>query len=307
MVSQQGGLVSGAPSKPQAAASEPWTVRRILEWTTDYLKQHGSESPRLEAEILLAHARKCPRIKLYTDFDEVLTEPVRAQMRDFVKRRANREPVAYLVGHREFFSLSFDVGPGVFIPRPDTETLVMETIGLAKGTESPRILELCTGSGCISVALAVNLPKSQLTAVELDDVPFATAQRNAEKHKVRDRIDFRQGNLFEPVGAGEPFDFIVSNPPYIPDGEIPTLEPEVSRHEPRLALAGGADGLDVIRTLAREVPKHLKSGGYFLFELSPEQAPAVLELFAGMPETYRPGVVHNDLTGAARVIRVQKI
>lgn len=307
MVSQQGGLVSGAPSKPQAAASEPWTVRRILEWTTDYLKQHGSESPRLEAEILLAHARKCPRIKLYTDFDEVLTEPVRAQMRDFVKRRANREPVAYLVGHREFFSLSFEVGPGVFIPRPDTETLVMETIGLAKGMELPRILELCTGSGCISVALAVNLPKAQVTAVELDDVPFATAQRNAEKHKVRDRIEFRQGDLFGPLGQREPFDFIVSNPPYIPDGEIPTLEPEVSRHEPRLALAGGADGLDVIRTLARDVPEYLKPGGYFLFELSPEQAPAALELFAGMPETYRPGVVHNDLTGAARVIRVQRV
>lgn len=298
--------MSAAAPQPGQPTSDVWTVRRILEWTTGYLKEHGSDTPRLDAEILLAHARKTPRIKLYTEFDEVLTDAVRATMRDLVKRRANREPVAYLVGRREFFSLSFEVGPGVFIPRPDTETLVMETLTLAKGMESPTILELCTGSGCISVSLAVNLPSARLTAVELEPVPFATAQRNAEKHKVRDRIDFRQGNLFEPVPAGTQFDFIVSNPPYIADGEIHGLEPEISRHEPRAALAGGTDGLDIIRLLADQAPSFLKPGGYLLFELSPEQIPAAKALFEERPEIYDALVVHNDMAGTGRVIRVQK-
>ena len=290
----------------ESSTAEPWTVRRILEWTTNYLKQNGSESPRLEAEILLAHSRQTPRIKLYTEFDDVLTEPVRAKMRDLVKRRANREPVAYLVGHREFFSLSFEVAPGVFIPRPDTETLVMETLALAKGMAAPRILELCTGSGCISVSLAVNLPAARITAIELEDIPFAISQKNAEKHKVRDRIDFRQGNLFGPVPTDEPFDFVVSNPPYIADGEIPTLEPEISRHEPRAALAGGTDGLDIIRKLADETPRFLKPGGYLLFELSPEQAEAARQLFLARPKEYEPPTAHNDLTKSPRVIRVQR-
>jgi release factor glutamine methyltransferase len=292
--------VSAAPS-----TSEPWTVRRILEWTTNYLKENGSESPRLEAEILLAHARKCPRIKLYTEFDEVLTEPVRATMRDLVKRRANREPVAYLVGFREFFSLNFEVGPGVFIPRPDTETLVMETLALAKPMTKPKILELCSGSGCISISIAVNLPAAQITAVELSDVPLATSKRNAEKHKATDRIRFLQGDLFGPVPTGERFQILVSNPPYIAKGEIPTLEPEVARHEPNLALDGGPDGLDVIRRLAEEAPAHLEPGGWLLFELSPEQAPAAVKLFEERSKHYLPATVHNDMTGAARVIRVQ--
>lgn len=298
--------MSAAASQPGSSTSEPWTVRRILEWTTGHLKQHGSETPRLDAEILLAHARKTPRIKLYTEFDEVLTEGVRATMRDLVKRRANREPVAYLVGHREFFSLSFEVGPGVFIPRPDTETLVMETLSLAKGNESPSILELCAGSGCVCVSLAVNLPTARLTAVELEPIPFAIAQKNAKKHKVGDRIDFRQGSLFEPVAAGTVFDFVVSNPPYIADGEIPGLEPEIARHEPRAALAGGTDGLDVIRLLADQTPRFLKPGGHLLFELSPEQVPAAKRLFEAKPEIYETPVVHNDMTGSGRVIRVQR-
>ena len=298
--------MSAAAPQPGQSTSEPWTVRRILEWTTGHLKQHGSETPRLDAEILLAHARKTPRIKLYTEFDEILSDAVRATMRDLVKRRANREPVAYLVGHREFFSLSFEVAPGVFIPRPDTETLVMETLSLAKGMESPSILELCTGSGCISVSLAVNLPAARLTAVELEPIPYAIAQKNAEKHKVRERIEFLQGNLFEPVPAGTTFDFIVSNPPYIADGEIPGLEPEISRHEPRAALAGGADGLDIIRLLADRVPRFLKPGGHFLFELSSEQIPSAKSLFEAKPEVYDAPVVHNDMTGSGRVIRVQK-
>ncbi len=154
--------------------------------------------------------------------------------------------------------------------------------------ESPRILELCTGSGCISVA-AVNLPRLQVTAVELDDVPFATAQRNAEKHKVRDRIDFRQGNLFEPVWPGEPFDFVVSNPRTSPTARS-RPQAESPGTSPALAARRGADGLDVNRTLARDVPQYLKSGGHFLVELSPEQAcgPGALCPNAG---AYRPGVV----------------
>ena len=159
--------------------TEEWTVRRILDWTTAHLKQHGSDTPRLDAEILLAHARACRRIELYTHFDEPLTDAQRAVMRDLAKRRAKSEPVAYLVGHREFFSLDFRVTPDVLIPRPDTETLVVELIDAAKPLESPRILDIGTGSGCIAVAAAVNLPKAQITATDLSEAALAIARENA--------------------------------------------------------------------------------------------------------------------------------
>ena len=180
---------------------EAWTVRRILEWTTGYLKDHGSETPRLDAEVLLAHARGCSRIQLYTAFDQVLEDATRGRMRELVKRRANAEPVAYLVGYREFFSNRFMVTPDVFIPRPDTETLVMQAIDRLKGLASPKVLDLCTGSGCVAISIAKNVPAAEVTAVELKAETLAVARLNARELDTNGQIRLIQGDLFAALAA----------------------------------------------------------------------------------------------------------
>ena len=169
------------------------------DWTTAHFKQHGSETPRLDAEILLAHARGCKRIELYTRFDEPMSEAERTTMRDLTRRRAKSEPVAYLVGHREFFSLKFRVTPDVLIPRPETETLVVELLDACKSLEAPQILDIGTGSGCIAVTVAVNNKSAQVTATDLSEAALAVARSNAEAHAVSDRIRFLQGDLFTPL------------------------------------------------------------------------------------------------------------
>ena len=284
--------------------AEAWTIQRVLEWTAQHLAKHGSESPRLDAEILLAHAKKCRRIQLYTNYDEVLSDAVRGQMRELVQRRARREPVAYLVGHREFFSLDFRVTPDVLIPRPDTETLVMEAIGVAKSLAAPAILDLCTGSGCIAVSLAKQLPMAALTAVDVSPAALAVARDNAEKHGVADRLSLLEGDLFQPLPAGKRFDVLASNPPYVSRGDLESLEDDVRKYEPRLALDGGQDGLDVIRPLIGEAPNRLQPGGWLFVELSPEQAPAVLQL-AEQTGRYRSAEILKDLAGKPRVLKAQ--
>lgn len=296
-----------AESPPAAApAAQPaWTVRKVLEWTTQHLQKHGSETPRLDAEVLLAHARKCRRIALYTDYDQPLSDAVRAQMRELVQRRANAEPVAYLVGHREFFSLDFAVTSDVLIPRPDTETLVLEVISLVKGKPAPRVLDLCTGSGCIAVSVAKNCPATKVTATDLSAAALTIARKNVETHQVGDRVELRQGDLFAPVPPGETFDVVASNPPYIPTAEIETLSGDVRRHEPRLALDGGADGLDLLRKILSEAPRFLVPGGWLLVEFSPEQEERLSELAQNRAE-YAEVRVQKDLAGQARVLLARR-
>ncbi|MFG0333349.1 MAG: peptide chain release factor N(5)-glutamine methyltransferase, partial [Maioricimonas sp. JB049] len=228
-------------SSPRTTSDGAWTVRRVLEWTTGYLREHGSETPRLEAEVLLAFARNCPRIRLYTDYDEELDASVRGRMRELVRRRAAHEPVAYLVGHREFFSLAFEVTPDVLIPRPDTETMIVAALEQARERPAPRIADLGTGSGCIAIAMATQHRGALVTAVDISEAALAVARRNAQRHNVADRVRFLQGDMFAALPEGERFDFILSNPPYIPSGEIPTLSREVIDYEPESALDGGDD------------------------------------------------------------------
>ncbi|HXY36456.1 MAG TPA: peptide chain release factor N(5)-glutamine methyltransferase [Planctomycetaceae bacterium] len=286
--------------------SEEWTVRRILDWTTAHFKQHGSDTPRLDAEILLAHARACRRIELYTRFDEPLTDVQRAVMRDLAKRRAKSEPVAYLVGHREFFSLDFRVTPDVLIPRPDTETLVVELIDAAKSLESPRILDLGTGSGCIAIAAAVNLPAAQITATDISEAPLAIARENAETHAVADRVRFLQGDLFAPLPEREQFEVIASNPPYIAESERETLQNDVRRYEPHAALFAGPKGTEVLFRIIDGAPARLTSGGTLLLEISPEQDDAVRTRVesTGAYEDIR---VIKDAAGLFRVVRARKL
>lgn len=286
---------------------DQWTVRRILEWTTAHLAQHGSESPRLEAEILLANARGCRRIDLYTRFDELLTDAHRATMRDLVRRRAKAEPVAYLVGHREFYGLDFRVTPDVFIPRPDTESVVMELLRTA--TEWPpeelRILDVGTGSGCIAIAAAVNLPRARVTAIEQSPAALVIARENSRTHQVADRIRFLQGALFDPLEPGESFHCIASNPPYIPETERETIQPDVRLHEPHSALFSGPDGLDVIRLLTAQAPERLVPGGWLMFEIAPEQEPAVRDLLESTGR-YSEIAAVRDLPGKIRVVRARR-
>jgi release factor glutamine methyltransferase len=286
-----------------ASDTTDWTVRRVLDWTIGYLKEQGSESPRLEAEVLLAHSCGWQRIQLYTHFEDVLSPEVRSKMRELVKRRGAHEPVAYLVGYREFFSLRFEVGPGVFIPRPETETLVLESLEILKalGTPAPQVLDLCTGSGAIGVSIAVNAPSARVTCIDKNDAPIAFTTKNAAKHGVVDRVTILQGDLFSPLPADARFDVIACNPPYVTTAEIERLAADVKTYEPHAALDGGSDGLDVLRRITSEAPQRLKPGGWILFELSPEQADAALEILrnAGFDST----AAVKDLAGALRVVK----
>ncbi len=286
--------------------AEEWTVRRVLDWTTAHLKQHGSETPRLDAEILLAHARTCRRIELYTRFDEPLTDAQRAVMRDLTKRRAKSEPVAYLVGHREFFSLDFRVTPDVLIPRPDTETLVVELLDAARPLESPRVLDLGTGSGCIAIAAAVNHPSARVTATDLSETALAVARENAGKHAVSDRIRFLQGDLFAPLGGDEQFDVIASNAPYIADGERDTLQNDVRRYEPHTALFAGPIGTEVLFRIIDQAAARLVSNGALILEISPEQAAAVRARIESNG-AYQDIHVTKDAAGLCRVVRARKV
>lgn len=282
-------------------SSDPWTVRRILDWTTDHLTKHGSDSPRLDTEVLLAHARKCERIRLYTNYDDVVSEAERKLMRQLVQRRAKSEPVAYLVGKREFFGLDFYVDNNVLIPRPDTESLVMELVDEAQKRSSSSILDLCTGSGCIAIAAAANCSNAQFLASDISETALEIARKNAESNALSQKIQFLQSDCFESIPVGSAFDFIVSNPPYIPDSEIESLEADVSQHEPRLALAGGADGLDYYRRIVQEAHQYLKEEGVLMLEFSPEQESSLKSLFEES-EKYTDVRVKADLAGRARVI-----
>jgi len=288
-----------------ASMSDEWTVRRVIDWTTAHLKKHGSETARLDTEILLAHARGCRRIELYTRFDEVVDERERATMRELVRRRAQSEPVAYLVGHREFFSLDFRVTPAVLIPRPDTETLVVELLDACKTLEIPRVLDIGTGSGCIAVAAAVNQRSAQITATDRSEAALAVARENAQTHGVLERIRFLQGDLFAPLNDNEQFNVVASNPPYIADREKETLQNDVRRYEPHDALFAGPTGLEVLSRLIDEAAGHLASGGTLILEISPEQAPAV-QARMDAAGVYREIRVVKDLAGQARVVRAQK-
>lgn len=295
-----------SPTRPNTANSDDeWTVGRVLDWTTGHLRKHGSDTPRLDAEILLAHAKSCPRIQLYTNYNEVLGDDVRAAMRGLVTRRANSEPVAYLVGHREFYGIDFFISPDVLIPRPDTETLVLELLTLAKEFSAPRILEIGTGSGCISIATAANLSAAHFHATDISPAALAIATKNAEQHECSDRIQFLQGDLFAALAPDDRFDFIVSNPPYIPDGELAELDTDVRDHEPHLALSGGPEGTDVIVRLIAGAGERLKSGGYLLLEIGAEQGNVLRELITAVGDFETPRFL-DDLAGRTRVVAAQR-
>ena len=282
--------------------TEAWTVRKLLTWTQEFLKKKGLDTPRLDSEILLAHALGCPKIELYVRIDEEPPDAVRTAFREMIKRRADGMPVAYLVGYREFYSLPFHVSPAVLIPRPETETLVMEALRLLKPMTEPRVLDLCTGSGCVAVTIAKQHKTARVVGTDISPEALAVAVRNAERHAVTDRVTMSRGDLTAPV-EGQTFDVVASNPPYIAQSELPTLDPGILNFEPTAALDGGPDGLDFYRRLATDVPALLKPGGTVLVEIGPTQEAAVRDLFGAQLE---PGTTFKDQAGRPRVVTARR-
>ena len=288
---------------------EPWTIGRLLSWTIDYLGRHGAENPRLDAEVLLAHARGCRRIDLYAAYGEPASEGSRNVFRDLVRRRAAGTPVAYLVGHREFYSLDFEVTDDVLIPRPETELVVVALLDLAKrraaNDEAIEIADVGTGSGVLAICAAKYVPTAKVTAIDISPAALAVAKRNAERHGVADRIDFHESDLFNSVPAQARFDYIVSNPPYVSTAEMASLAPDVREHEPHLALHAGERGISVIAPLVEQSKERFKTRGTLLIEISPMIALDVERLIRDTPG-FELGPTVRDLAGHPRVVQATR-
>jgi release factor glutamine methyltransferase len=289
--------------------AESWTIGRLLTWTTQFLKERGSDSPRLDAEILLAEARDCRRIELYTSFDDVPTEPVRTRFRELVRRRAEGMPVAYLVGRREFYSLPFRVTQDVLIPRPETELLLVRLLDLMAARTGdalpPRIADVGTGSGIIAICAAQRQKDCHVTAIDISPAALKIARENASQHGVAERIEFVEGDLLSQLAAGAQFDVVVANPPYVSESEWATLALDVRDFEPRGALVAGPRGTEVIERLVPEAAEHLIPGGYLLTEISPMIEAGVRRLIESDPR-FEIAPTIKDLAGLARVVQARR-
>jgi release factor glutamine methyltransferase len=279
--------------------SEVWTTRRVLDWTTKDFAARGLPSARLDAELLAAHALGTTRVRLYLDLDRPLLPEELVAIRELVGRRRKREPVAYVLGHRDFYGRSFIVSEAVLVPRPDTEVVVEATLKRMAEDRPLRVLDLCTGSGCIGLTIAAERKNVHVDLVDLSPAALAIAQRNVEALHLSDRARLFEGDLYAPVASEPPYDVIISNPPYIESEIIATLEPEV-RSEPRMALDGGMDGLDFYRRLCAGLEASLLPDGIVAFEVGAGQASAVEGLLRAVGMTNV--VVRKDYGDIERVV-----
>ncbi|MBI2082586.1 MAG: peptide chain release factor N(5)-glutamine methyltransferase [Deltaproteobacteria bacterium] len=294
--------------------SEPWTTLKLIQWTKGYFEKAGVPNPRLDAELLLAHLLKCKRIDLYTNHERTIAEKDLAKFKELIQRRSKREPLQYIIGETEFYGLKFKVTPEVLIPRPETELLVEEAIAyyptLKKGGEGGfSVLDIGTGSGCIAITLAKNLPEAKITATDSSKEALEIAKENARRHEVDRQIEFLLSDIapwrvFE--AEGRRFDLIVSNPPYIPSRELESLQPEVRDFEPRKALDGGNDGLQTIRQILTETPRFLNDGAYLLLEIGEDQGKAIANLIHEQTSLDFQGV-KKDLSGHDRISVAKKL
>jgi len=256
------------------------TVLEIIRKSADFLTRKGVESPRLQSECILAHVLETPRMQLYLNFERQLSDTQIAACRELVQRRGQREPLQHLLGSVCFQELDIRVNESALIPRPETEQLVEYAGTFLQNLPgpAPTVLDFGTGTGCVAVALAVRFPAARITACDISTEAVLLARSNADLHKVMARIEFRTGDGFEALSPGSQFDLIVSNPPYIPSGEIQNLQPEVRDHDPHIALDGGRDGLDFYRLLAVEAPACLQARGGLIVEFGDGQAGAISEI-----------------------------
>lgn len=285
-------------------AKEVWTIGAILKWTGQYFAEKGVENPRLDAEVLLSNILKKERIYLYVEFDKPLLPQELTSFREAIKKRVAKQPVAYILGYKEFMGLEFKVTPAVLIPRPDTEILVEQALKLLSNYENPKFVDIGTGSGAIAVSIA-KLSPTAVTGVAVDISPeaLAVAKENAEKLAVSEKLEFVLGNLCEPL-KGAKFTALLSNPPYIPNADIASLSPEV-KNEPYLALAGGAEGLDCYIELIQQGRHLLIDGGFMMFEVGINQAQSVAEI-ARKYDDLEIWEIIKDYGGIDRVVVIGK-
>jgi release factor glutamine methyltransferase len=290
---------------------ETSTVRRILEWTSGIFARKNRDAPRLSAELLLSHVLACPRIKLYTEYERPLTEQELSRMRTLVQRASDEEPIAYLTGRAHFFNLEFEVTRDVLIPRPDTETLVenvLQTVRHQPGMESPRVIDLCTGSGCIAAAIAHHLTTATVLAIDISPAAVRVARQNVERLGLNDRITVEEGDLFSPLQHMvdvQPFHLIVSNPPYIRTGDMASLDRSVREYEPLQALDGGLDGLTLHRRILDEAADRLLPGGRVFLEIAFDQGDLAREV-GGSYEAFDEVRILKDFGGRDRVLTLHR-
>jgi release factor glutamine methyltransferase len=281
-----------------------YTVLQLIEWTAQDLAQNGAESPRLDAELLLARAMNLTRTELLCRLDHAPDPEAYARFQPLSYRRTLREPVAYILGEKPFHDLRLKVTPAALIPRPETEILVETCLHLLRDLKPEpgrrlRVLDLGTGSGAIVLALAHGLPDADYLATDASPDAIELARENARRLGLEKLVRFRQGDHFEPVAAEPPFHLIACNPPYIPSGELDRLMPEASVFEPRAALDGGPDGLRFIASILLQAPERLAPGGSLVLEVGDDQAPAAAKL---APPSLEPLPPIKDLAGIERVL-----
>jgi release factor glutamine methyltransferase len=285
----------------QRATAQTWTIGKVLEWATSDFRTRGLPNPRLDADVLLAFALGETRVKLVIDRDRPLDAEDLARFRELVKRRRSHEPVAYLVGAREFYGRSFRVDSRVLVPRPDTEALVDAALArTAHVSMSLRALDLCTGSGCVGITLARERPTSRVHATDTSEPALALARENALRLGAYN-VSFALADLFAGLDAMRSrFDLVVANPPYIPSAEIEGLAPDVRDHEPRAAIDGGLDGFDLIRKIVEDAPRFLRPEGTLALELGAGQATEAARLFSA--RGFGAVSATRDYAGIERVV-----
>ena len=275
---------------------QTWIIQKLLNWLTKYFTDKGIDAPRLNAELLLSHVLKMERIELYTRFDKLVAKEQLDILHDLVKRAGQHEPISYLTGKTEFYSLQLQVSPDCMIPRPETELLVERAIEFLRSRTGPQfVCDLCTGCGCIAVAIAKNSPQAKIIATDICDAALNVAAKNIERHKLKDRITLLCGDLFDPIVTQldvEKFDLILCNPPYVSASEFEKLDKSIKDYEPRLALFAGIDGLDVYRRIIDKADRFLRPDGALILEIGYAQGPAIKELL--------------EQTGAFAEIKIEK-
>ena len=260
-------------------AMQNWTIQKLLNWVTEYFTDKSIDSPRLAAELLLSHVLAMKRLELYTKFDKPVAKQQLDQLHDLVKRAGQNEPIAYIVGKTEFYSLELDVTPDCMIPRPETELLVERAVEFLRvRTGKQFVCDLCAGSGCIAIAIATNFPDVDIIATDISDGALNVAAKNIEKHRLGDRIKLLRGDLFDPIMPQldvTKFDLIVCNPPYVSAAEFEKLGKNVKDYEPKSALYAGDDGLDIYRRIIEKADAFLKLDAALMLEVGYRQGQAV--------------------------------
>ena len=293
-----------------SGGANTWTILTVLQWAQQYLQAKGVSEPRAGAEVLLSHCLHCSRLDLYLRHDQPLADDELSCYKQGLKRRLAQEPTQYITGQQEFWSLNFAVGPSVLIPRPETELLVEAVLKHFARSESggvkPRLLDIGTGSGILAVTLATELPEAQFVAVDRSWEALKVARENARRHKVEEKINWVSADLVAALAPKALFEVIVANPPYVPTADWEQLPLEIKEYEPQLALDGGPDGLEVIRSLIRAVPPLLKPDGLLALEVGQGQATAVQQLLE-QSGSFTPPEIIPDYQRIGRVVLARRL